>query len=337
MTIRENVPLAALTTLKVGGVARYVVSCEDERDLTEALAFARDRSLPWRVLGAGSNVLAADEGFEGVVVVFGTENITMREEEGSVFLTADAGASWDKLVSYAAEHALWGLENLAGIPGTVGAAPVQNIGAYGSEVKDTIESVRVFDAVSGEVRILPNAECAFAYRDSRFKRDASLVILSVSLTLQKDGAPRLGYKDLLVRADAGEDLSTPLAIGSVVRDIRSRKFPDLSVFGTAGSFFKNPTISEEAYGTLKERYPDLPGFPSEKGIKVPLAFVLDRVLDLRGYREGNVSLFENQPIVLVADEGATAKEIDSFADDIARRVHDATGIEVEREVRNFSA
>lgn len=335
MIIRENVFLASLSTLRVGGAARYVLECESGEDVAEAAAFAEEHSLPWSVLGEGSNVLASDEGYDGVVVAVRIPGITVVDSNESVMLIVGAGVSWDALVVEAAARNLWGLENLAGIPGTVGAAPVQNIGAYGAEVKDTLQSVEVFDTQTKVIRTFTREECAFGYRDSRFKHDARFVILSVSFRLSKSARPNIAYKDLTTALAQGVVLDTPRTIGNEVRAIRARKFPDLRKVGTAGSFFKNPTISEEAYTSLKEQYADLPGFPNEHGVKIPLAFILDHVLNLRGYSEGNISLFEHQPLVLVAHNGATAREVNTFANNIAARVMNATGINVEREVRNF--
>lgn len=337
MITRENVPFSSLTTLRVGGIARFVIDCENKEDVEAIVTFARQQNLPWSVLGEGSNVLAQDEGYEGVVIAMRIQGIQEEEAGDAVILTAGAGVSWDSLVHHAAARGLWGLENLAGIPGTVGAAPVQNIGAYGVEVKDTLTSLEVFNTDTGTVEVLHTNECNFGYRDSRFKHDAHLVILSASFRLLKAGEPNIQYKDLAVALAQGLDLSTPVAIGEAVRSIRARKFPDLTSVGTAGSFFKNPTISITAYESLKERYAAMPGFPNEIGVKIPTAFILDHILNLRGYTEGNVSLFRNQPLVLVASDGATSLEIDTFAKSITARVFDATGIVIEREVRNFPA
>lgn len=336
MIMREHVPLEALTTLRVGGVARFVCECVTEEDVREAIAFATAEDLPWYVLGEGSNVLAPDAGYAGVIIRMLGADVRTEERDDRVLVTALAGIRWDALVTEAARLGLWGIENLAGIPGTVGASPVQNIGAYGMEVKDTIESVRILDTKDGALRTLAAAECDFGYRDSRFKRDASLVILSVTFALTRDGTPQVAYKDLANAASEGKDLSTPGAIGNAVRAIRARKFPDLSVQGTAGSFFKNPVIDRAHFATLKESYAQMPGYETIEGIKIPLAFVLDQVLGLRGHLHGNVSLFENQPLVLVTREGATADEVDAFADEIVRRVHEKTGIVIEREVRVLS-
>jgi len=335
MTTREQIPLASLTTLRVGGNARFVIECVSREDVKEAITFAQEQNLPWSALGEGSNVLALDEGYDGVVIALRIPGIASVDTDTSVTITVGAGVSWDALVREAADCNLWGLENLAGIPGTVGAAPVQNIGAYGAEVKDTLSTVEVCNTETKEIEVLTKEECAFGYRDSRFKHDKRFVILSVSFSLSKSAEPNINYKDLVAAREQGADLRTPGAIGDAVRAIRARKFPDLRKVGTAGSFFKNPTISTVAYESLKERYPDIPGFPNEEGIKIPLAFVLDRILNLRGYREANVSLFEHQPLVLVAHESATEKEIDTFAQSIATRVYEATNISIEREVQLF--
>ncbi|MBU2159112.1 UDP-N-acetylmuramate dehydrogenase [Patescibacteria group bacterium] len=335
MSIRENVPLRDLTTLRAGGTARYVIDCVDEASVREALSFAQEKHLPFAVLGQGSNVLASDSGFKGVVLRMQIQGITSEEGDDHVTLIAGSGVSWDALVTEAAQLGLWGIENLAGIPGTVGAAPVQNIGAYGAEIKETVAWVEVLNSETGDIEHIQNADCGFGYRDSRFKHEPWLVILKVAFTLSKIAAPRIGYSDLAACKERGEDLSSPAAIGEAVRTVRSKKFPDLAVSGTAGSFFKNPIVPSEKHAELAKRYGAVPSFPVEGGVKIPLAFILDRVLGLKGFAEGNVSLFGNQPLVLVAGENATAKEIDLFATAIANKVYEETGIKIEREVRHF--
>ena len=335
MIIRENIPLATLTTLKAGGPARYVIDCMTVEHIREAVAFARTRSLPLLPLGEGSNVLAHDDGFDGVVLRVCIDGIESEDTGDTVTLTAGAGVPWDTFVKEAAERGLWGIENLAGIPGTTGAAPVQNIGAYGMEIRQTLAHVDAFDTATGGVVRLNRDECGFGYRDSRFKHELNLIIVAVAFTLARAGSPQIGYADLAAAKERGEDLSTPASIGDAVRRVRSFKFPDLSKVGTAGSFFKNPIISNAKHQELAAKFGAVPSYPAESGVKVPLAFILDRVLDLKGHAEGNVSLFGNQPLVLVAERGASASEIDAFADSIAQRVHDETGIAIAREVRKF--
>lgn len=341
MTIAENIPIASLTTFKVGGNARYVATCKNEEDIQNALAFARERGLSWRVIGGGSNILASDEGYEGVLIRPLLEEIlwsTDSSDENECIVTAGAGVEWDALVTACCARGLWGLENLAGIPGTVGAAPVQNIGAYGMETADSLIFVESFDAEKGIVSRISKEDCRFGYRESRFKHDPSQIILRVAFSLRRNGTPRTSYADLTARKEAGAVMDTPSSIAATVREIRAQKFPDLSMEGTAGSFFKNPIITAEKYKELKEAFAEMPGFPvldAPNQIKVPLAWILDHVLNLKGFSQGPVRLFEKQPIVIVASLGATSNEVDTLARDVEQRVLEATGITLEREVRSL--
>ncbi|HVX90794.1 MAG TPA: UDP-N-acetylmuramate dehydrogenase [Candidatus Paceibacterota bacterium] len=336
MTTRESVSLASLTTFRIGGPAAYVVDCESESDVRDAIAFAREHALPFVVLGGGSNVLAPDDGYAGVVIRPHLTRLSFDERDDGVLAIAEAGVPWDAFVREACMRSLWGVENLAGIPGSVGAAPIQNIGAYGAEVAETVEWVEVLDPETGDVTRVSNADCAFGYRDSRFKRNPGTIILRVAFLLKKDGAPRIGYADLARAQEQGTPLTTPSEIAAAVRAIRAKKFPDLSHEGTAGSFFKNPHITAEAFAALKERYPELPGFPSGALVKVPLAWILDRVLNLRGFTHGNARLYEAQPLVLATTFGARAEEVRALAALVNARVKETTGIELEWEVRELA-
>jgi UDP-N-acetylmuramate dehydrogenase len=331
MIVREHVPLSTLTTLRTGGEARYVLEAASPDEVVEALAFARARNLSVVVLGEGSNMLAADEGYAGVVLRL-TSNDLRHEED---ILTADAGVSWEALVQEAATKNLWGLENLAGIPGTVGAAPIQNIGAYGIEAKDVIAFVDALSLADGSLVRLSNEECGFGYRDSRFKRDGMHIIMRVGFSLSVHAAPQLSYPDLVNAQAEGVSLSTPQEIGDAVRAIRTKKFPDLSKFGTAGSFFKNPIVEGAHADELHALYPELPAYEAVGGVKIPLAYILDKVLNLRGHRSGAAWLYDKQPLVLVLDAGGSAHDVDVLADDVAMRVFDATKIKIEREVRTL--
>ncbi len=352
MEIQEQVPLSSLTTFKVGGAAQYVIHCGNVEDIKSALAFAGERALPWYVLGGGSNVLASDEGYAGVIIQPMLTGIRFEEgmeethgNSSSVSVTAAAGEAWDPFVQACVGRELWGLENLAGIPGLVGGAPIQNIGAYGADVSQTISLVEALDTVTGEIKSFSNAECAFGYRDSIFKRTAQYIVLRVIFSLSKNAAPHTSYADLTVYQEKNGPLSTPQEIAAAVREIRARKFPDLRVSGTAGSFFKNPFITQEHYDVLLDKYPELPGFPVEikepastssearAAVKIPLAWILDKVLDLRGHALGPVRLFEQQPLVVVAEKGATAHDVDVLGKEIEKKVFDATQIVIEREVR----
>ncbi len=336
--LSERVPLSSLTTFKLGGEARGVAACQNLDDVKTALALSRERGLPWYVIGGGSNLLVNDAGYDGIIIRMVGGALSFEDSSNeSTLAIAEAGAAWDSFVEESITRALWGLENLAGIPGSVGGAPVQNIGAYGADVSDTLAWVEAYDTASDTLRRFTKEECHLGYRESRFKHDPSLIIMRVAFMFSHHGTPHLEYKDLKIKAkeavERGERLDTPLAIARTVREIRAGKFPDLNVSGTAGSFFKNPTLSREEFENLQKKYPELPGYAAEEGIKISLAWILDHVLNLKGYLKGHVRLFEKQPLVIVAEKGATTHDVDTLANEIESRVLETTGIVLEREVR----
>lgn len=333
-SVQENIPLAQYTTLGVGGPARYFAEVGTTAALTEVLAWADSTGFRYLILGGGSNVLIGEAGFDGLVVRMVGTDIAWKEREGVVLVTAAAGVELDVLIADSVERGLWGLENLSAIPGTVGATPIQNVGAYGVEVKDIIESVSVYDSQTHTCSEFDVAQCAFGYRNSIFKttRGTHLIVLAVTFRLQKEQNAKLAYKDLREYFTTN---TTPTVgdVRTAIIAIRKNKFPDWHTLGTAGSFFKNPEISSEQFSALKEKYPELPGYPQEGGVvKISLGWVLDRVLTKRGYRKGNVGLFEKQALVLVRYEGATAHDVRVFSDDIIREVKEVTGLDVVREV-----
>ncbi len=345
--IRAQVPLTPYTTFHIGGPAEYFATVDSVSGLREAVVWAHGQQLPVTVLGGGSNVLIADEGIRGLVVKNEIGGVTFREGGAAVEVTAGAGVLWDQLVEETVLRGLWGFENLSCIPGSVGATPIQNVGAYGVEVAEHIVSVEAYNIARDAVVHLTPSECRFGYRDSLFKQPEgkNLIVVAVRYALSTDPAPRLHYRDLAEWNRTREAPLTLAEIRAAVCAIRARKFPDWLVVGTAGSFFKNPIISKEHFEELQERYPDLPGHVvrEEEGqsqqtgrVKVSLGWILDRVLALRGYREGNVGTYEGQALVLVNYGGATAREVSAFADALAEKVRTATGIEVVREVSSCS-
>jgi UDP-N-acetylmuramate dehydrogenase len=337
MQVTENVPLASLTTFKIGGNARYVAACETLEDIQTALTYARERSLSWYVIGSGSNLLVSDAGYDGLIIRPLLQELVFEADatnKESCVVTAGAGVPWDTLVEESVTRGLWGLENLAGIPGLVGGAPVQNIGAYGADVSGTLLYVDALDTKKLLVTRFTKDECGFEYRESRFKHDPSLIILRTAFLLSYDGAPHISYADLTAYQEAV--LDTPQSIAAAVRTIRAKKFPDLHTHGTAGSFFKNPIITSEKYIELKALHPELPGFVVPEGVKIPLAWILDHVLQLRGFSKGPVRLFENQPLVVTSQIGATQSDVDVLARKVEELVKDKTGISIEREVRMLS-
>lgn len=340
MFVQEHIPLSGYTTLKVGGPAEYFTEVHGVQELREAAAWARKRSLATHVLGGGSNVLVPDAGVRGLVIRNLITGIEVRTEDDVVYLRAGAGEIFDAVVARACDAGWWGLENLSCIPGSVGATPIQNVGAYGVETAELVHTIDVYDMETDSESTLTPAMCAFGYRDSLFKRKDGkrYVVTHVTYALSTHPSPRLHYRDLAEwQRERGTDVEPTLVeIRTAVCAIRSRKFPDWHVVGTAGSFFKNPFVTASEYAHLSTQYPGLPGHEDGAGmVKISLGWVLDHVLGVRGAREGAVGTYEAQALVLVQHGGASAAEVDAFADGIARRVEDALGISIEREVSLF--
>lgn len=326
MVIEEHIPLAAYTTFKLGGPARFLLRVRSLDELKEALSFAHERALSTCILGGGSNMLIGEQGFDGAVIKIELRGITQEGER----LAAAAGEEWDALVAHSVAAGLWGLENLSGIPGTVGAAPVQNIGAYGAELKDTLVHVDAYDTNNQRVVQFKSDECGFGYRTSRFKKEPGrFVILSAEFKLARAGAPNASYKDL--RGAEGLSLE---GMRERVRAVRAQKFPDLAHEGTAGSFFLNPVVSADAAARLKARYADLPLFPQADGrVKLSLAWLLDHALHAKGMREGGARLFEKQPLVIATDSSATARDVVALAHTIKDLAKQTLFLDLEEEVR----
>ncbi|MBU6321405.1 UDP-N-acetylmuramate dehydrogenase [Patescibacteria group bacterium] len=334
MTPAERVPLAPLTSFGVGGAARFFAEARSVEELAELADFARAHALPLRLLASGTNILVPDAGVEALVVRVVMDAVAFEEgSEGRTLVVAEAGARWDALVDAAAARGLWGLENLAGIPGSAGGALVQNIGAYGAEFARVFAYADVVDLASGEERRVLPAEAALGYRTSRFKSRRDLAIVRVAMSLAAEGVPDLAYADLARAKEAGVSLATPVEVARAVRAIRAEKFP---ATGCAGSFFQNPIVRAEKLAELRARYPELPAYPVGGGAKIPLAWLLDHALHLKGYAEGPVRLFERQPLVVVASEGARAADVEALAREIEARVADAFGIALTREVETFA-
>ena len=253
--------------------------------------------------------------------------------DDSVIVEAEAGVEWDDLVAWSVERDLWGMENLSLIPGTVGAAPVQNIGAYGAEAKDVIERVHFFDVEDRKHHTLGCAECRFAYRESIFKHELKgrAIITSVEFRLSKSSQPSLGYGDLAkeVELRGGATLKN---IREAVCAIRQSKLPDTAVLGNAGSFFKNPIVNKEVSERLKAEYDSMPIYPvSEHKCKLAAGWLIDQA-GLKGYRKGNVGVHERQALVLVNFGGATGAEVIALSEEVREKVFAKFGINIDPEV-----
>ncbi len=341
MKIQEHIPLAQYTTFKIGGNARYFCVIQDTGELRKARAFAEKNGVPIFILGGGSNILISDDGFPGLVIKNEIKGIFYEKQpDGKTLMTVGAGENWDVLVEDAVSRGLGGLENLSGIPGTVGASPVQNIGAYGTEVKDFIFAVTAIDQNIGEEKIFSHAECELSYRHSFFKTPAGKkwVITQVQFLLDSSRPISIEYKDLTAYF-VGKDTTTLSRndVREAVLAIRHAKLPELKTLGTAGSFFKNVTISKEQYENLKKKWPDLPSFSlpirdNISNVKVPLAWILDNICGFKGCRAGEVGVYKNQALVLVNYGNGTASDITELAQTMQKKVYEMTGITIEPEV-----
>lgn len=332
MTIQENILLSKYATFKIGGPARYFAVVKNTEEILEAVKFSKEKSIPFFVLGGGSNLLISDQGFGGLVIKIEIEGIKIQDD----IAIAGSGVNWDDLVAYSVENNLYGLENLSLIPGTVGAAPVQNIGAYGKEVAEIILWVEAVHADTGEIRIFSNDECLFGYRTSFFKTEIGrrYIITRVAFKLSKEGILSTSYRDIAEYMDiAGMRTVNLQQLRNIIIAIRTRKLPSLAKYGTAGSFFKNPRVDEKTFFSLKEKFPNLPRYePHDGKYKVSAAWLIDRACGLRGYRWGDVGIYENQALVIVNYGKGNADEVKILADKISQSVKEKTGVHLEREV-----
>lgn len=335
MQFLEGVPLSDHVTFRLGGAARFFVTVTSTEELRDALKLADTRKLPVFILGGGSNVLFSDGGWPGLVVriaISGTEYT--ENTRGDARLTAGAGVVWDTLVADTVSQGLWGMENLSHIPGTVGATPVQNVGAYGVEVCELIDWVEVLDRRTYELHILPTSECAFGYRDSLFKHAAGahFIVTRVAYRLTLHANPKLSYRDLHEHFGTRTDVSA-----GEVRDalgvIRGAKFPDLARVGTAGSFFKNPVITYEHHRALTAWFGvEPPAFRvDDTHVKVPLAWLLERC-GWKGKRVGTMGCWSEQPLVVVHYGNGSADELLRFVREVAADIKHRADIMLEPEV-----
>ncbi len=332
--IRENLPLAPLTTLQVGGPARYFAEADSEDEVCRALAYAREHGLPLFVLGGGSNLLVADSGWPGLVLKIA---ITGTEQRGAVF-SVGAGEDWDGFVARTVAANCAGIECLSGIPGSVGGTPVQNVGAYGQEVSETITEVRVLDASSGAVRSLDNRECEFSYRATIFnsRERGRYIVLRVRFALTPGGKPRLEYGDLQ-NYFAGRSTPTLAETREAVRSIRRRKamllVPGDDDCRSAGSFFKNPVLTRGDYDRLLDRAgAPIPNFPAPSGnIKVAAAWLVEHAGFPKGFTRGPVGISRKHALALVNRGGARASDIADLAAEIQQRVAEKFGVQLQPE------
>ena len=359
MKIQENVPLAPLTTLQVGGAARYFTELKREDEVREAVQYAKTRDLPLFVLGGGSNLVVADSGWPGLVLRIAIGGITSPNTKNAtgnaVLFSVGAGVNWDDFVAQAVAQNCAGVECLSGIPGSVGGTPVQNVGAYGQEVADTIESVRALDLKGERIVVLPKPACGFRYRASIFNGSerGRYIILRVNYRLKRGGAPSLKYADLQKHfadrsVEGSAEKRTPRSLAEVrqaVLEIRRNKgmliVPGDDDCRSAGSFFKNPVLSEAQFKDLAARAAskglDIPSYPAARSQdkdaqrKVSAAWLVEHAGFSKGYAMGAAGISRKHALALINRGDAHASDIVALKDEIQRGVQESWGILLEPE------
>ncbi len=349
MTIQENVPLAPLTTLHVGGAARYFAELRREDEVREAARFAKACDLPLFVLGGGSNLVIADSGWPGLalrIAIGGISTDPRAPSSNAVLFSVGAGVNWDDFVARAVVQNCAGVECLSGIPGSVGGTPVQNVGAYGQEVADTIESVRALDLKQDRIVVLPKPACGFRYRSSIFNgtERGRYIILQVNYRLQRGGAPSLKYTDLQKHfAERLVQRKTPPSLAEVreaVREIRRTKgmllVPGDADCRSAGSFFKNPVLGEEQFKQLAARAASkelqIPSYPAlDAQHKVSAAWLVEHSGFSKGYAAGAAGISHKHALALINRGDAKASDIVELQDKIRHAVQESWGILLDPE------
>ncbi len=329
----NNINLQNRNSFGVIEQADRLVEFETADDLKEL--FSEERPSKWYVLGAGNNTLFT-QSYNGTLITPTCSARTTLNDDGEyVDVRVEAAHDWDEFVAWSVDNGLWGVENLSAIPSSVGAAPVQNIGAYGAEVKDAITAIDYFDTNTLEVVRLKCEECQFGYRESIFKHKLRgvAIILAVEFRLHRTPTPNLGYGDVIreVEARGGATLRN---IREAICAIRASKLPDPKVLGNAGSFFKNPIVDKSVAEQLLQSYPDMPHYPvpnDANSVKLAAGWLIDKS-GLKGYREGHVGVHNRQALVLVNHGGATGGEVLHFAEFVCSVVHNKFGVDICPEV-----
>ncbi|RIV27704.1 UDP-N-acetylmuramate dehydrogenase [Fibrisoma montanum] len=337
LNIQSHVSLKPYNTFGIEANARYWVEINAEDDLQTLLQLTDYTGFPKLILGGGSNLLLT-RSFDGLVVKISIQGIdVIREDDRHVYVKAGAGVNWHELVMYSVNHGFAGLENLSLIPGTVGAAPMQNIGAYGVEIEQVFDSLTAVHMPTGETRTFTHADCGFGYRESVFKRECKgqYIITSVTFRLDKQPTFHTSYgaiQETLSDMGVDENSLSIKAVSDAVIKIRRSKLPDPAEIGNAGSFFKNPEIPKTQFENLKEQYPAMPGYPiGDTTVKLPAGWLIEQA-GWKGYREGDAGVHARQALVLVNYGNATGDQILSLAHRVQASVAEKFGVSITPEV-----
>ena len=340
MDVMTNISLKQYTTMKLGGEARYMATADSASDVVSLYRNARKENLPIFVLGGGSNVITHDEVFEGIVLlnkIKGFEVISETDETTDVKI--GAGEVWDEVVEKAIGLGLQGVEAMSGIPGTAGAAPVQNVGAYGQEIADTLISLEAYDSKTDTIVTISADECDFSYRNSIFrdKEKGRYCILNIILRLNKAEPKPPYYASLQRYIDENDIREVNLSVIRVaVLNIRSEKLPDPAELPSAGSFFKNALVEKWKLEELQKEYSDIPNYAMSDGrYKIPTGWLIDKA-GLRGYRSHGMRVYEKNALVLVNDSATGYDDLAAIREEIVQIVFDKFGIKIEQEPLELS-
>ncbi|MFI3327649.1 MAG: UDP-N-acetylmuramate dehydrogenase [Rikenellaceae bacterium] len=329
----NNISLQDRNSFHIDVQCSKLIEFESAKDLQTLFAETNDAPKEWMVLSGGNNILFTKDVDMTLLTPVATDITIIEDNDSSTTIRVEAGAEWDDVVEWCVARDLWGIENLSLIPGKAGAAPIQNIGAYGVEACDALLSVEYFDTKSLQIFNIAACYCQFAYRDSIFKRELKgrAIVTAIELKLSKSAAPKIEYADVKQRVEecGGATLRN---IRDVICAIREAKLPDTAVLGNAGSFFKNPVVDNATAERVKSNYPDVALYPvDDKQTKIAAGWLIDKA-GLKGYREGNVGIHERQALVLVNHGGASGAEVVAFSKMVQSKVKEIFGIEIESEV-----
>ncbi len=331
-TIVENASLQGRNTFRVPARAAMLVDVRKPAALTELFGYAMLKTQPLLVLGEGSNILFTRD-WPGVVLSIVTRGITVLDDDGTqARVRVEAGESWNDFVRWSLGHGYRGLENLVLIPGTVGAAPIQNIGAYGVEVREFVAAVEAWDRRDGRLLRIGNADCGFGYRDSLFKRERErYVVTAVEFALPRERELRTGYAGIVEElASLGVGEPTPAGVAEAIARIRTRKLPNPALIGNAGSFFKNPQVDTALADALRERHPGMPAWPTGTATKLSAAWLIE-FSGFKGLQDGPAAVSDQHALVLINRGGATGAQIGALAERIRDGVRARFGVMLEAE------
>jgi UDP-N-acetylmuramate dehydrogenase len=337
VNIQNDVSLADFSTMRLGGKASHLAIAENRMELLEALTWAQDNNQPVLVIGGGSNIVWKDEGFQGLIIVNKMERYeTFKEDEDNVYVTAGAGENWDTVVERTAQAGLTGIEALSLIPGLAGATPVQNVGAYGQDIAQTLTTVEAFDTKVGDFVTIPGNECAFGYRTSRFKTydRGRFVITAITLHLQRGSIQPPFYSSLQSYLEANNITDySPMSIRQAVIAVRSSKLPDPAKVNNNGSFFANPIISSADLVRIRAGYPEVPSWTMPDGsVKLSAAWLIEQAgfKDFHDEKTG-MGTWPQQPLVLVNEKAKSTADLLAFRKQLLDTVSEKFGVTLIQE------